>query len=261
MTRAAYRVLIVEDDPAVRAVLRTLLKGQGYSMSEAATAARAVIGARSYRPDLLLVDLGLPDADGLSVIRRVRAWSTVPILVLSSAAGEEQKIEALDVGADDYITKPFSGPELLARVRAGLRRSSHSGHQPPILRLGRLRVDLARRHVRGPRGEVHLTLLEHRLLESLARQRSRVVGRGQLLREAWGPNREADTNSLRECVSRLRAKIEPNPRRPRYILTVNGWGYRLCTKQIPGSFGPEQARSRTGAPEVTLPPPKRLPHR
>lgn len=237
MTRAVYRVLVVENDPAVRDTLSALLKGAGYRLLEAATASRAVIGARSYRPDLLLVDLGLPDADGLTVIRRVRAWSTVPILALSSATGEDQKIAALDAGADDYITKPFSGPELLARVRAGLRRRSHGGHQPPVLKLGRLRVDLARRHVRGPRGDVHLTPLEHRVLESLARQLGRVLSRRELLREAWGPNRQGDTNSLRVCISSLRSKIEPNPRSPRYLVTVNGLGYRLCSNQLPCGSG------------------------
>lgn len=232
MTRAVFRVLVIENDPTVRSALRALLKGQGYSLVEAATAARAVIEARSCRPDLLLVDLDLPDADGIVVIRRVRAWSTVPILALSSGNGEEQKVAALDAGADDYIATPFSGPELLARVRAGLRRRSQGGQQPPALKLGRLRVDLARRHVRGPQGEIHLTPLQYRVLDCLAQQVGRVVGRRELLGEAWGPNRKEDTNSLRVCISNLRTKIEPNPRKPCYLITVNGLGYRLCTDHV-----------------------------
>ena len=237
MTRSAFRVLVIEDDPAVRSVLRALLKGQGYTLVEAATAARAVIEARSYRPDLLLVDLGLPDADGIAVIRRVRSWSTVPILALSAGDGEEEKIAALDAGADDYIAKPFSGAELLARVRAGLRRRSQGSQRPPVLKLGRISIDLARRHVRGPKGEVHLTRLEYRVLDLLAQQVGRVVARRELLREAWGPNRAADTNSLRVCISNLRTKIEPKPRKPRFLITVTGVGYRLCTDNAPSAFG------------------------
>lgn len=237
MTWAAFRVLVVEDDPAVRSALRALLKGQGYTLVEAATAARALIETRSYRPDLLLVDLGLPDADGIAVIRRVRSWSTVPILALSAQGGEEEKIAALDAGADDYIAKPFSGAELLARLRAGLRRRSQGSQRPPILRLGRHRIDLARRHVRGPRAQVHLTPLEYRVLDLLAQQVGRVVGRRELLREAWGPNRVDDTNSLRVCISNLRAKVEANPRKPRFLITVTGVGYRLCTDNAPSAFG------------------------
>jgi two-component system KDP operon response regulator KdpE len=237
VTRAVFRVLVMENDPTVRGALSALLKQQGYRLVEAATAARAVIEARSYRPDLLLVDLDLPDADGIVVIRRVRTWSTVPILALSSANGEQQKVAALDAGADDYIAKPFSSAELLARVRAGLRRRSQGEQRPPGLKLGRLRVDLARRHVGGPRGEIHLTSLEYRVLDCLAQQVGRVVGRRELLGQAWGPNRKEDTNSLRVCISNLRAKIEPNPRKPRYLITVNGLGYRLCTDHVPCGVG------------------------
>jgi two-component system, OmpR family, KDP operon response regulator KdpE len=251
MTRAVFRVLVIEDDPAVRAELSALLKGQGYRSVEAATAARAVIEARSYRPDLLLVDLDLPDADGIAVIRRVRSWSTVPILALSSANGEERKIVALDAGADDYIAKPFSAAELLARVRAGLRRRSQGGQRPPVLKLGRLRVDLARRQARGPRGEIHVTPLEYRLLDCLAQRVGTVVGRRDLLREAWGPNRKGDINSLRVCISTLRRKIEPNPREPRYLGTVNGVGYRLYTDHVPG-LGARQPRRSSGSGRRTV---------
>lgn len=235
MTRAAHQILIVEDDAAIRAVLQALLEGEGYRTIEAATAERAEIETRSHKPDLLLVDLGLPDADGLSVIRRVRAWSAIPIVVLSARTMEEQKIAALDAGADDYITKPFSAPELLARVRAGLRRRLQGTQQTLILNLGETQIDLARRRAQGPRGEIHLTPLEYRVLECLGRQAGMVVRQRLLLREAWGPHREDDARSLRVTIKNLRDKLEPDPRRPRYVVTETGLGYRLCPEETPES--------------------------
>jgi two-component system KDP operon response regulator KdpE len=231
MTRAAHQLLIVEDDPGIRDVLRVLLERAGYRLVEAQTAARAEIEARSHKPDLLLVDLGLPDVDGLDVIRRVRAWSPVPIIVLSARAMEEQKIAALDAGADDYVTKPFSAPELLARVRAGLRRRMQGGQQPLTVRLGPLQIDLGRRQATGPAGDVHLTPIEYRVLECLAQQDGMVVRQRQILREAWGPDRDEDTRVLRVCIKHLRDKIEPDPSQPRYLLTETGLGYRLCTDE------------------------------
>lgn len=231
MTQAMHSILVIEDDPAIRNVLRVLLQAEHYRVVEAATAARAVIEARSHRPDLLLVDLGLPDGDGLKVIRDVRAWSVVPIVVLSARTMEAQKIAALDVGADDYVTKPFSAPELLARVRAALRRSARGAEQLPLLQLGSVEVDLVRRQARGKDGEVHLTPLEYRVLESLARHAGMIVTQGQLIREAWGPGRQGDSSSLRVCVRNLRQKIEPNASQPRYIVTEAGLGYRLRTDE------------------------------
>ena len=231
MTQAMHAILIIEDDAAIRNVLRVLLEAEHYRVVEAETAARAVIEARSHRPDLLLVDLGLPDGDGLRVIRDVRAWSAVPIVVLSARTLEAQKIAALDVGADDYVTKPFSAPELLARVRAALRRNARGAEQMPLLQLGSVEVDLVRREARGKDGEIHLTPLEYRVLESLARQAGMIVTQGQLLREAWGPGRLDDSSSLRVCVRNLRQKIEPNPSQPRYIVTEAGLGYRLRTDE------------------------------
>jgi two-component system, OmpR family, KDP operon response regulator KdpE len=226
MTEAMHQVLVIEDEPGIRAVLRVLLSAAGYRYIEADTALRAEIEARSHKPDLLLIDLGLPDGDGLKVIRRVRAWSPVPIVVLSARTMEEQKVAALDAGADDYITKPFSAPELLARLRAALRRVMQAAPSA-TLRFGGVRVDLARRETRGADGEIHLTPLEYRVLGCLARQLGSIVMQRQLIREVWGPGREDDSRSLRVCIKNLRAKLEPDPRQPRYLLTETGVGYRL----------------------------------
>jgi two-component system, OmpR family, KDP operon response regulator KdpE len=227
VTQAMHQILIIEDEPAIRTVLRVLLEAQGYRVVEADTALRAEIEARSHKPDLLLIDLGLPDADGLKVIRRVRAWSQVPIVVLSARAQEEQKVAALDAGADDYVTKPFSSPELLARLRAALRRDVRGAAPAAQLQFGALRVDLARRESRGPAGEVHLTPLEYRVLACLARHLGSIVMQRQLIREVWGPERQDDSRSLRVCIKNLRAKLEPDPPRPRYLITETGLGYRL----------------------------------
>ena len=244
VTDAMHQVLVVEDDDGIRNVLRVLLEGENYRIVEATTAQRAEIEARSHKPDLLLVDLGLPDGDGLDVIKRVRAWSPVPIVVLSARTLEAQKIAALDAGADDYVTKPFSAPELLARVRASLRRnvrgteriatSSHRG--------GRHR---SRSPARGPAGEIHLTPLEYRVLECLVRHSGRIVRPQQLLRESWGPDKSGDTRTLRVCIKNLRDKLEPDPRRPRFLVTEVGLGYRLIV--------PDASGIRRGEPRSTEP--------
>ena len=227
MTQAMHQILVIEDEPAIRNVLRVLLEAESYRVIEADTAMRAEIEARSHKPDLLLVDLGLPDGDGLKVIRKVRAWSPVPVIVLSARTMEEQKIAALDAGADDYVTKPFSAPELLARVRAALRRNVRSTEQTSLLHLSDIEVDLGRRETHGPQGEIHLTPLEYRVLECLARHMGSIVVQNQLVREVWGPERLGDTRSLRVCVKNLRNKLEPDPRKPRYLVTEAGLGYRL----------------------------------
>ncbi|HEX7374636.1 MAG TPA: response regulator [Steroidobacteraceae bacterium] len=224
-----HQVLVIEDEPDIRRVVRVLLETEGYRVIEAGNAERAEIEARTHKPDLLLIDLGLPDGDGLTVIRRVRQWSPVPIVVLSARTLEEQKVAALDAGADDYVTKPFSAPELLARVRAGLRRAPRGGLTAARLTLGGIEVDFTRRATTGPSGPIHLTPLEYRVLECLARQADLIVTARQLLRECWGPDRVEDSGTLRVCIKGLRDKLEPDARRPRYLVTEVGVGYRLRT--------------------------------
>jgi two-component system, OmpR family, KDP operon response regulator KdpE len=227
MTQAMHLVLVIEDEPGIRTVLRVLLEAESYRVIEAGSADRGEIEARTHKPDLLLVDLGLPDEDGLVLIRRVRAWSPVPIVVLSARTMESQKVAALDAGADDFVTKPFSAAELLARVRAGLRRSSRGADALPLLALGPTQIDLARRTAIGPVGTIHLTPLEYRVLDCLARQSGMIVTSRQLLREVWGPDRVGDSGALRVCIKGLRDKLEADPRRPRFLVTEAGLGYRL----------------------------------
>lgn len=227
MTEAMFRALLVEDDTDIRAVVRTLFEAEGFRVVEAATAARAVIEARAHQPDLIVVDLGLPDGDGQTVIRAIRAFSQVPIVVLSARTAEAEKIKALDGGADDYVTKPFSAGELLARVRASMRRNVRSAEASESIVIGTVTLDLARREATGPQGPIHFTPLEYRVLTCLARDRGRVVTQDQLMREVWGPDRIADTRGLRAYVKMLRQKLEPDPGRPRYLLTEPGVGYRL----------------------------------
>jgi len=233
MTRAMHQVLVVEDDATIRAVLRALLEPQHLRVIEAENGSRGLAEARGHKPDLILVDLGLPDRDGLSLIQEVRTWSSVPIIVLSARAQEEEKIRALDVGADDYVTKPFSAPELLARVRAGLRRNLRGSESGQQLRLGELQVDLARRTAHRGGQEVHFTPLEYRVLEALGRQSGFIVMQKQLLREVWGPTYVHDSRSLRVCIKNLRSKLEPDPHRPRYLVTEPGLGYRLRLDELP----------------------------
>ncbi len=227
MTQSMFLVLIIEDDPGIRGVLRMLLESQQYRVVEAETAARGAIEARNRRPDLVVVDLGLPDRDGLSMIRDIRGFSAMPILVLSARTMETDKIGALDAGADDYVAKPFSAPEFLARVRAALRRNTRRGDQLPLLRLGTVTIDLIKRIAYGPDGDVHLTPLEFRVMDALARNAGMIVTQAQLIREVWGPDRLGDSRGLRSYIKMLRQKLEPDQRQPRYLITEAGVGYRL----------------------------------
>lgn len=233
MTEAMFRVLVVEDDADIRSVLRTLLESAGYRVELAATAARGLIEARSNRPDAVLVDLGLPDKDGQQLIREIRAFTTVPILVLSARSAEREKIQALDGGADDFVTKPFSAGELIARLRAALRRNMRRADQSTMVKAGRLDIDLARREARNEEGPVHFTPLEFRLLECLARNLGLVVTQEQIIREVWGPGHLDDTRRLRAYIKLLRQKIETDSSQPRYLRTEVGVGYRLLADAEP----------------------------
>jgi len=230
MTGPQATILVVEDEPDIRRFLRSSLGTEGYSVVEAESGERGVVDAGTHKPDLAIVDLGLPDIDGVEVIRRIRAWSPMPILVLSARATEHAKVEALDAGADDYVTKPFGVGELLARVRVALRHASRSAEGTALLKLGRATIDLEKHVVRRDGAEIHLTALEFRLLTCLAQHLGMVVTHRQLLREVWGPSHVEHTHYLRVYMKQLREKLEPDPLHPRYFLTETGVGYRLLAE-------------------------------
>ncbi len=225
------RILLIEDEPQVRRYLRTSLPPQGYRLLEAATGEEGLRLASLEVPDLVLLDLGLPDLDGLEVARRLREWSDVPIVVLSARGQEWQKVEALDAGADDYLTKPFGFAELLARIRAALRRAARikSGQSEAVFVSGPLRVDLAARQVFLGEEEIHLTPIEFRLLAVLVKNAGRVVTQKQLLEAVWGPRRGAHAHYLRVYMAHLRRKLEPDLAHPALFTTEAGVGYRLRT--------------------------------
>jgi two-component system, OmpR family, KDP operon response regulator KdpE len=229
MTRAMHRILVVEDDPAIRRVLSILFETNGFRVVAADTCDLAMRQAQTHRPDVCILDLGLPDSDGVNFIRSVRLWSPVAIIVLTARLAEAQRVAAFEAGADDYVIKPFSSPELLARVRAIMRRLTRNEQPEAVIRLGNAVVDLGNRVARGPRGEeAHLTPLEHRILECLARHADSVVTHTQVLKEVWGPH-QADIRSLRVYVASLRRKLEIEPAQPKHIVTESGIGYRLVT--------------------------------
>jgi two-component system KDP operon response regulator KdpE len=223
-------VLLVEDEPQVRRLLRTTLPPQGYRLLEATTGQQALLEAASRRPDLVLLDLGLPDIDGEQVIRDLREWSHVPILVLSVRGREPDKVQAFHAGADDYLTKPFGMEELLARMKVALRhaRDKERGTADPIFSVGELRVDLAARRVWLKDKDVHLTRTEYQLLTILVRHAGKVVTHRQILTEVWGPDAAQQTGNLRVYMGHLRHKLEDEPAAPRYLLTETGVGYRLA---------------------------------
>jgi len=224
----APRVLVVDDEAPMRRFLRASLSAAGYAVDEAGTGAEALRLAASHPPDAVLLDLGLPDLDGVEVMRRLREWSAVPVVVLSARGREGDKIEALDAGADDYVTKPFAIGELTARLRAALRRAARPpGDADALVSTGPLTIDLARRRVTLAGADVKLTPIEYRLLATLARHPGRVLTHAALLREVWGPGSTTQHHYLRVFMAQLRRKLETDTSRPQLLLTEPGVGYRL----------------------------------
>jgi two-component system KDP operon response regulator KdpE len=220
------RILVVDDDRQLLRALRINLSARGYEVVLAPDGVAALTAAGKQPPDLAIVDLGLPDMDGVEVVEGLRGWSRVPIIVLSARHLEQAKVRALDAGADDYVTKPFGMDELMARVRAGLRRGT-TVEQAPVVATPAFTVDLAARRVTRDGADVRLTPTEWHVLEVLVRNAGRLVSQRQLLQEVWGPKYESETNYLRVYLAQLRAKLEPDPARPRYLITEPGMGYRF----------------------------------
>ncbi|MEO3777524.1 response regulator [Micromonospora sp. B11E3] len=225
------RILVVDDEPQILRALRINLRARGYDVDVAATGAAALKAAAGHPPDLVVLDLGLPDLDGVDVIRGLRGWTTVPIIVLSGRAGSDDKVTALDAGADDYVTKPFGIDELLARIRAVTRRlntaDATAGPASSLVRVGRHTVDLADRVVTRDDGvEVRLTPTQWGVLEKLLRHPGKLITQRQLLHDVWGPGYQDETGYLRQYMAQLRRKLEDNPARPRHLITEPGMGYR-----------------------------------
>ena len=229
MTEPIARILVVDDEPQIRKFLRLGLEDNGFAVLEAANAEAALRAAVAARPELVVLDLGLPDREGLDVLAALREWSRVPVIVLSVRSRESEKVRAFDLGADDYVVKPFGMPELLARVRAALRRRIESETPEPVFRVGALEVDLVRRVVRVNGAQVRLSPKQYRLLQILVSNAGKVVTHRQLLSDIWGAAHSDDVQYLRVFVRKLRSRIEADPARPAYLLTELGVGYRLRT--------------------------------
>lgn len=224
------RIVVVEDDADIRRFVRVALESEGHDVTEAAGVQRGLVEAGTWRPDLVVLDLGLPDGDGVDFIREFRTWSSAPVLVLSARTGERDKVRALDAGADDYLVKPFGSAELLARTRAHLRRRQQmAGPDEAVLRFGDVAVDRAHRRVTKAGALLHLTPIEYRLLTLLSARPDRVLTHRVLLQELWGPSHADDTHYVRVHMANLRKKIEDDPSRPRWLLTETGVGYRFAT--------------------------------
>ena len=228
MPATSHHILIIEDEQPIRRFLKASLSNEGYRISEAAAGEEGLRMASAQPPDLVILDLGLPDLDGQDLLSRLREWYPSPIIILSARDQESQKIRALDNGADDYVTKPFGVGELLARIRTALRHAHRVGPEATSVSIGDLRVDLAARLVYRNRQEVHLTPLEYKLLATMIKHAGKVLTHRFLLREVWGPQDSQENHYLRVFVASLRRKLEDDPARPRYILTEQGVGYRFA---------------------------------
>jgi len=226
------KILIIEDEQEIRRFLRASLAAHGYRFVEAESGRQGLMMAATEQPDLIVLDLGLPDVDGIEMIPCIREWSTLPIIILSARGQEREKVSALDAGADDYLTKPFSMSELLARIRVALRHAARQGGagDSPLFSVGELTVDLASRQITVRGQDVHLTRTEFRLLSTLIHHVGKVITHRQLLTEVWGPDSLDETHSLRVYMAKLRDKIEQDSARPRYLLTEPGVGYRLVAE-------------------------------
>ncbi len=230
MKSSGARILVIEDEPGILRALKTNLTGHGFQVNSAETGANGIKAYDLRRPDLILLDLGLPDMDGNEIIRTVREAASTPIIVLSVRGAEREKVESLDAGADDYLTKPFGVEELLARVRVALRHAARpEAGTAPVLKTGDLEVDIEQRLVRVAGSEVHLTPTEYELLRAFVSHPDKVFTDRMLLREVWGPEYGDEAHYLHVYVARLRKKIEPDPQRPRYVITEPGVGYRFVT--------------------------------
>ncbi len=228
MSQGGPLVLVVEDEPQMRRFIRSSLSSHEYSLIEAQTAKEALALTSSHNPELILLDLGLPDLDGIELTRKLRQWTHTPVIVLSARGREDDKVAALDAGADDYLTKPFGVNELLARMRVALRHAQmQNGANSAVLEFGQLRIDLERRDVRLSEREVHLTPIEYKLLVLLAKNAGKVLTHGQILKEVWGLAYANQTHYVRVHMAELRKKIEQDPARPKILVTEPGVGYRL----------------------------------
>ena len=226
MSDAGQRVLVVDDENAIRRYLRTALTAQGFVVYEASNGQETLNAVVENRPDVIILDLGLPDFDGIEVTRRLREWSQTPIIILSVREAENDKIAALDAGADDYLTKPFGTGELMARMRVVMRRLSGKSDEP-VLQVDDLKMDLSRRIVTVNENQIPLTPTEYEILRLLLQNAGKVITHRQLLRQVWGTAYESEMHMLRVNISNLRRKIEPNPSRPHYLITESGVGYRI----------------------------------
>lgn len=229
MSKTAPVIIVIEDDPPIRRFLRTGLSTQGFTVFEADTGKQGIIEAGVRKPDLVILDLGLPDMDGVEVIKAIRTWSAIPIIILSARSSEQHKIDALDAGADDYLTKPFGFGELLARIRVALRHAIRPMEhiKADVFVTANLKVDLHNRVVSIDEQEVHLTPIQYRLLVVLVKHAGRVLTQQQILKEVWGPSYSENAHYLRIYMSQLRQKLEADPTQPKFLLTESGVGYRL----------------------------------